>query len=379
MPVWLFFLALAVFAQGTSEFVLTGLLTAISRELNVSLGEAGMLTSAFAVGMIIGAPLMAAVGRKFPPRLTLGLFLLMFILAHIVGATTGSFAVLLLSRIVSAVANAGFLAVTLSVVERGVPADRRAKALAVILSGTTVSLIIGVPVGAWVGNALDWRSTLWMIAVVCVPALCAVIWSVPSHATETSGTDLKTEFAAMRNRAVFRIVVLTVLVNAGTFGAFTYLGVMAADGACLTGGMVPVLLAMFGVGAFVGVGLAGRYGDSSWRRFIDIAGPLAVAGWALLAVGGAHPVLIWPLTFCAGLVSFGLGSMLITRVVATTRGAPTMGGSVATVALNVGACIGPMVAGRSLGILGNQGPAVVAALAVALAVATWTAVRQRIA
>lgn len=121
MPAVLYLLALATFAQGTSEFVLAGLLPPIATDLGLPLAQAGLLTSGFALGMVIGAPTMAAAARRLSPRWALATFLALFISAHAVGALIGSFAILLTSRIVAALANAGFLAVALSTVTRIVP------------------------------------------------------------------------------------------------------------------------------------------------------------------------------------------------------------------------------------------------------------------
>src|SRR5687767_5159444 len=110
MPFALYMLALAVFVMGTSEFMLAGLLPAIAIDLDVTIGTAALLTSAFAIGMVVGAPLMAAFARRWPPRLTLLGCLLVFAACHVIGATTPVFWLLLVTRVLSALANAGFLA-----------------------------------------------------------------------------------------------------------------------------------------------------------------------------------------------------------------------------------------------------------------------------
>lgn len=148
MPLTLYLLALAVFVMGTSEFMLAGLFPAIATDLNVSIGTAGLLTSAFAVGMVVGAPAMAAFARRWPPRLTLFVCLLTFALCHLLGALTPSFPLLMVTRVLSALANAGFFAVALSAATALVPEDRKGRGLSVLLSGTTVATIAGVPAGA---------------------------------------------------------------------------------------------------------------------------------------------------------------------------------------------------------------------------------------
>lgn len=376
MPALLYLLALAVFAQGTSEFVLAGLLPGISHDLGVPLGQAGLLTSAFAIGMIVGAPTMAATSRRLSPRWTLTGFLAVFIVVHIVGALTDDFGVLFATRILAALANAGFLAVTLSTVSRIVAADRQARALSVILAGTTVALIAGVPAGAFIGAALGWRATLGVIAVVCLPALIAVVIATPARPGESAPAShdqsLVRELRTLRTRPVQLAVGLAVLVNAATFCSFTYLAVIASGPAALTETQIPLLLALFGIGAFGGVMLAGKYADAHWTRVISISGPMLVAGWVLFVLTVGHPVGVWVLALVQGAVSFALGSTAITRVVASAREAPTMGGSFATAALNVGAVIGPVAGGLAVESMGVRGPLLASAVFALLAVALWT-------
>jgi DHA1 family chloramphenicol resistance protein-like MFS transporter len=376
MPALLYLLALAVFAQGTSEFVLAGLLPGISHDLGIPLGQAGLLTSAFAVGMIVGAPAMAAISRRLSPRWTLTGFLAVFIVVHIVGALTDDFGVLFSTRILAALANAGFLAVTLSTVSRIVAAERQARALSVILAGTTVALIAGVPAGAFIGAALGWRATLGVIAVVCLPALIAVLIATPTRPGESSPAShdrtLVRELRTLRTRPVQLAVGLAILVNAATFCSFTYLAVIASGPAALTETQIPLLLALFGIGAFGGVMLAGKYADAHWTRVISVSGPVLVAGWVLFALTVGHPAGVWVLALVQGAVSFALGSTVITRVVASAREAPTMGGSFATAALNVGAVIGPVAGGIAVESMGVRGPLLASAVFALLAVALWT-------
>ncbi|RPF20948.1 DHA1 family chloramphenicol resistance protein-like MFS transporter [Myceligenerans xiligouense] len=375
MPFLLHLLALAVFAQGTSEFVLAGLLPAIAAEFGVPLGQAGFLTSAFAVGMAVGAPAMAAGGRRLSPRWTMTAFLALFVIAHVVGAVTGDFAVLLVSRVAAALANAGFLAVALSTVSQIVPAGRRARALAVILGGTTLALIAGVPAGALVGDVLGWRATLWAIAIICLPALVAVLVATPSRPEPASETarpmTLRVELAVLRRRSLRVAMVLAILVNGATFCTFTYLAAIATGSAGIDDSAVPALLALFGTGAFAGVTLAGRLGDRHWRRLIGTAGPLLFAGWVALALASAHPAALWVLAFTQGALSFAVGGALIARIMVEAEGAPTMSGSFSTAALNIGAVIGPVAGGAAFEAAGPQGIALTSAVLVGLAMALW--------
>lgn len=388
MPALLYLLALAVFAQGTSEFVLSGLLPGISNDLNITLAEAGSLTSAFAVGMIIGAPAMALLGRRFSPRAALSSFLLIFIAAHAVGAITDSFTILFVSRIIAAVANAGFLAVALSVVVRIVDEARRSRAIGVILAGTTSALIIGVPAGAFVGSSLGWRNTLWAIALLSVPALIAVFAAAPRGSEPSFDSEpvpeVRTELRSLKVGSVQLFIWLAVLVNAATFGAFTFWAV-TAESVGVPEVAVPLMLGVFGVGAFLGVTVSGRFGDAHWARLVAVLSPMLVVGWVLLAIvlwlmsgGAAGPAtVLWVFALVMGLLSFALGSTLISRIIAAASAASSLGGAFATVALNLGAAIGPLMAGASLGIIDITGPVLVSAACALLAWGGWLVFRRR--
>ncbi|BBY77635.1 chloramphenicol resistance protein [Mycolicibacterium parafortuitum] len=371
MPLPLYLLALAVFAMGTSEFMLAGLLPNIAADFSVSVSTAGLLTSAFAIGMVVGAPLMAGLTRRWEWRVSLLGFLALFLSAHVVGAVTESFTVLLVTRIAAALANAGFLAVALTAAAALVPADRKGRALAVLLGGTTLATIIGVPGGALLGALLDWRATFWVVALLCLPSAVGVLRGIPvSHhpPDAATGPDLGRELVQLRRPRLILILVLSALVNAATFGTYTFLAPIVIDVAGLGSVWVSVVLVVFGLGCFVGVNVAGRLSDRWPGRVIAVGGPLLLIGWVGLAVMASHPVTLLILAFTQGAVSFAVGSTLITRVLYEASEAPTMAGSYATAALNVGAAAGPAIAAATLSTrLADLGPVWASSALVAIA------------
>ncbi|MFD6055550.1 Cmx/CmrA family chloramphenicol efflux MFS transporter [Agromyces sp. NPDC060279] len=376
MPILIVLLAVAVFAQGTSEFMLAGLLPAIAADLGVTVPEAALLTTAFAVGMIVGAPLMAALARRWSPRIALSALLLGFIAMHVVGALTDHFGVLLATRVVAALCNAGFLAVTLSTVSALVPPHRLARALAVILGGTTLALIVGVPAGAAVGALLDWRAALWGVALLSLPALLGVALAVPTRTDASTASrgdgpaapPLRTELAELRRPALLRPLALGALVNGATFCAFTFLAPLVTERAGLAEPAVPLVLALFGLGSFLGVWAAGRFGDRHARGMLRFGGVALLAGWCAFALLAANPAALLVLTFAQGALSFAVGSTLIAASMRAATGAPTMAGSYATASLNVGAAVGPVLGGAAYAsALGAVGPLMVSAGLVAVA------------
>ncbi|MCX4390388.1 MFS transporter [Micromonospora peucetia] len=383
MPLPLYLLAVAVFAMGTSEFMLAGLLPDIASDLGVTVGAAGLLTSAFAVGMVVGAPLMAGLARNWPRRSSLLGFVLVFLAAHVVGATTSDFSILLATRVVAALANAGFLAVALTTATMLVSPDRRGRALAVLLSGTTIATIAGVPGGAVLGTLLDWRATFWAVAALCLPAAVGILRGVPARVgqnDENVGPALRTELAQLRRPRLILVMLLGALVNAATFGSFTFLAPIVTETAGLGEWWISVVLVLFGAGSLVGVTIAGRLSDQRPGLIIAVGGPLLLIGWLALAVLAENPAALLVLVFVQGALSFAVGSTLITRVLYEAVGAPTMAGSYATAALNVGAAVGPLIAATTLSTtLGERGPLWASGLLVATALLVAAPLRTVVA
>jgi DHA1 family chloramphenicol resistance protein-like MFS transporter len=370
MPLALYLLGLAVFAQGTSEFMLSGLGPDIAADLDVSLSTAGVLTSAFAVGMIIGAPAMALIGRRRSRRTALLGFLVTFLLVHVVGALTSSFAVLLATRVVGALANAGFLAVALVTAVGMVEPNAKGRATSVLLGGVTLACVAGVPGGALLGQFWGWRSAFWAVALVSVPALLAILRSVPAGAPDAAVPGVRGELRSLRGPRLVVTLLLAALVNGATFCTFTYLAPVITDVTGFSESWVPALLALFGVGSFIGVTVAGRFAEARPVPFLLTGAVALLAGWVLFALTAGDPVAVVVLVLVQGALSFGVGSALITQALYAATGAPTLSGGFATAALNVGAAIGPVGGGLALSAgLGHRSPLWVSALLVALALA----------
>lgn len=368
MPFLIPVLALAIFAQGTSEFMLAGLLLPLSADLGVDPATAALLTSAFAIGMVVGAPMMAVFASHWPPRRTLVLLLLVFIAAHVVGAVVSSFWMLLLSRVIAALANAGFLAIALSTVSAIVAPAYTTRAVAVLLAGTTLATIVGVPAGALLANSFGWRSTFWAVVLLCLPAVVALLRDRTLGALPPSPRiDVRAELAELRRRPVLVAVMLAVLVNAATFGVFTFLAVIGAD-AGVDDTSTPLLLAAFGVGAFFGVTATGRWAARFDRTWIAVGTVATTAAWAVFALGFGSVQAVFVGATVGGMLSFAVGSALIARIVGQASGAPVLGGAYATAALNLGAFGGPVVAGLAYGLTGASGVLCVAAALTAVGV-----------
>ncbi|MFJ8632904.1 Cmx/CmrA family chloramphenicol efflux MFS transporter [Streptomyces sp. NPDC093568] len=367
MPFALLLLGVAVFAQGTSEFMLSGLVPDIARDLGVSVPAAGALTSAFAVGMVAGAPLVAGLARRWPRRGALLGFLGVFLAVHVLGAVTDSFGVLVVTRVVGALANAGFLAVALVTAAAMAGPQAKGRATSVLLGGVTLACVVGVPAGALLGQLWGWRAAFWAVVLVSLPAVAAVARSVPGGAADAERPALRGELRALRSPRLQVTLVLGALVNGATFCSFTYLAPLVTKVTGLESGWVPVVLALFGAGAFVGVVLGGRFADRRAGAVLAWGGGALCLGWGALALGAGTPAVTLGLVLVQGALSFGVGSTLIARALYAAPGAPTLAGGFATAAFNVGAALGPWLGGTAIGAgYGYRAPLWVSAVLVAL-------------
>ncbi|MFC5918090.1 Cmx/CmrA family chloramphenicol efflux MFS transporter [Streptomyces pulveraceus] len=371
MPFAVYALGLAVFAQGTSEFMLSGLLSDIAADLHVSLPAAGLLTSAFAVGMIVGAPLMALFSRNWPRRRALVFFLGVFAAAHVVGALTPGYGLLLATRVVGALANAGFWAVALVTAVSLAGPEARARATSVVVGGVTVACVAGVPAGAALGGHWGWRSAFWAVALVSVPAVLVIAGTVPAGRPESVPAPAGVELRALARPRLLLTLLTSALVQGATFCAFSYVEPLATRVTGLAPVWVPGLLALFGLGSFIGVTVAGRLVDARPVAFTATGLVALVAGWAGLALTADSPFATVALVLVQGMLAFGTGTALISWVFRLAGDAPTLSGSFATAAFNVGAALGPWLGGLTIGAgLGFRSPLWVSALLMVLALGT---------
>ncbi|MFE7480370.1 Cmx/CmrA family chloramphenicol efflux MFS transporter [Streptomyces sp. NPDC057552] len=388
MPFAVHALGLAVFAQGTSEFMLSGLVSSIAADLNVSLPAAGLLTSAFAVGMVVGAPLMALFSRTWPRRRALLLFLAVFVTVHIAGALTPSYGVLLATRFVGALANAGFWAVALSAAVSMVPDRLRGRATAVVVGGVTIACVVGVPAGAVLGERWGWRAAFWAVAVVSLPAFVAILRTVPGGAPRDreepaptpapAPTPVRDELRLLTGPRLRPTLLTMALVQGATFCTFSYLEPLLTRTTGLGTAWVPAALALFGAGAFLGVTAAGRYADRRPTAFLAYGMTALALGWTTLALTASAPLTALALLPLLGALAFGTGTALITRVLALAPAAPTLSGAFSTSAFNLGATVGPWAGGLALDAgFGYRAPVWVSALLMGLALLTANHVRSR--
>ncbi len=352
LPTAVLVIGAAVFALGTSEFMLSGLLPEVADDLDVSIPTAGLLISAFAIGMVVGAPVLAAATQRLPRRLTLVVLLAVFGVSHLAGALAPGYGVLFATRVVSALACAGFWAVGAAVAISLVPVGARARAMAVLLGGLSVANIAGVPGGAVLGQHLGWRAAFWAVALLTALGLVGVLLFVPGTRPPSAAerVPLRTELRVYRERRVWLAMVTTALFAAGTFCFFSYLAPLLTEVTGLGEGWVPVVLVLYGFGALIGTWFGGRLADA--HLFGTLYAGLAAAALvlALLALTARQPVAAVTLSGVLGLAAFLCGPGLNARIFNVAGAAPTLAGATATASFNAGNTLGPWAGGLVINV-----------------------------
>lgn len=369
MPPAVVVLGFGIFAQGTSELMLAGILPDVAADLQISIPRAGLLISVFALGMMIGAPILALATLRWPKRRALLVFTGIFAATHLVAATTDSFAVLLATRFAGAFVYAGFWAVAATTAIALVPADRRGRAMSVVAGGLTLATVIGLPAGTVLGQHLGWRATFLAVAIATVVAGVAIATTVPAGITASGPARPREEVRALRTGRLWTSYVITAVSIAALLISFGYLGAMLLESSHAAPATVPVVLALYGVGAVAGIAAGGRLAD---RR----PGSVLVGGTAALAVSSValavalpHPAATAVAAALLGAAGFVTNPALNSRVFALAPGAPTLAPAFTVAAFNVGIAVGPWLGGTllDLGASYRALPLAGAALAVAAA------------
>lgn len=337
-------LAVGAFGIGVTEFTPMGMLPLIAADLGVSIPASGLVVSAYALGVLLGAPLMTLAAARMPRRPLLVGLMGIFTLGNVMAALADSYGFLVAARLVTSLNHGAFFGVGAVVAARLVPSERRAAAVAAMFSGLTVATIGGVPLAAWVGEALGWRTAFWGIAGVGVLAMLALRLALPDLRPEP-GSDMRAELRVLARGPVLAALGLTVVGASAMFTVFTYVVPLLRVEAGASSGFVTAMLVLFGVGLAAGNWLGGRLADRSVDGTIaaSLAGLVAVL--VLLAVTLRVEAAVAVLVFLWGMASFALVPPLQMRVMDAAHEAPNLASAMNIGAFNLGNAVGAAAGG----------------------------------
>lgn len=340
-------LAMASFGIGTTEFVIMGLLPEVAADLSVTIPAAGLLVTGYALGVVIGAPIVAIITNSLPRKATLIGLASMFVVGNFLCAVAPDYWFLMGARVVTAFCHGAFFGIGAVVAASLVPPKQRASAIALMFAGLTLANVLGVPLGTALGQAFGWRSTFWAVVIIGILAVSAIALWVPRDIPHSAGNIIR-EFAVLKRPQVLLTMMMSVLASASLFSVFTYIAPLLRDVTGLAPHTVTYVLLLFGVGITIGNLLGGRLAD--WRlmpslmgTFIGLAAVLVVLVFVSpFEVATVATIFVW------GILVFAVVAPIQMRVVDAAVGAPNLASTLNQGAFNLGNAAGAWIGGAAI-------------------------------
>lgn len=356
-------LALGGFAIGTGEFVIMGLMTRVAQDMQVAVADVGYAISSYALGVVVGAPIISALAARIPKRALLIGLMLIFAIGNLASAFATQFWPFVGLRFLAGLPHGAYLGVAALVAAAAVPIDERARAVSRVILGLTVAILAGAPLATWAGNMLGWQvAFIGVGGIALLTAALIGLW-VPTQPADTRASPKRELSALIKQRVLFTLGVACIGFG-GMFAVFSYVIPTLTEQAGMRDTLGPLVLAIFGVGTIIGNLAGARAADKNLLRAIP-----AILLWCIVIQGGfyfAANSVWWGILF-VGLVgtSMALGPALQTRLMDVAEDAQTMAASLNHAAFNCANALGAWLAGVTvkLGFVWSSTGLVGAALA----------------
>jgi predicted MFS family arabinose efflux permease len=360
LPLVTWILAAGVFLMGTTEFVVAGILPEIAEDLGIPVSRGGMMITVFAIGMIVGTPLMAILTLKLQRRVTLTLALLVFALGHVVVALSSNFPVILGARFLTALATGAFWAVAAVVAAKASGPVLASKALGIVLGGGMLANALGVPLGSFAGQIVGWRGPFWGLAVLAVAAAVLIFRLVAPDPSNAPMPSVRAEIAALKDGRVWLVLAGAAVVCGSSLAAYSFISPLLTENTGLPASAVPLVLLTYGVGALIGSNAGGAIGGRRPYAVLFTSATMTFLVLGGLALFSHHAVVTVILVGLLGLFGMSTNPILIGKAVGFADQAPTLASALATSAFNVGTAVGSWIAGFAIASsLGATGPVAV--------------------
>jgi len=358
----IFALAMGGVGIGVTEFTMMGLLKEVEQGLGISTPEAGHLISAYALGVVVGAPLLAAVGAKLPrKKLALGL-LLFFTVANLSSFVAPDYGTMLVSRFAAGLPHGAFFGVAAVIAASLVPPTRRGWAISMVMAGLSVSNVVGVPFATWLGQTFGWRLLFVLVGAIGLLAL-AMVWKFVPFQAAHPDASIRRELGALKRLQVWLALLVGIVGFGGFFATYTYIAHTMTAVAGLPSALLPLVVALYGLGMVAGNIIGGRLADKSVMGTLYAVLPGVAAALVLYAVAAHWPWSAMVMVFVVG----ASGSMLIpalqTRLLDASPDAPSLASSLNHAALNVANALGAFLGGLVIALgWGYVAPALIGAV-----------------
>ncbi|QDA74229.1 MFS transporter [Listeria seeligeri] len=364
-------LAISAFGIGSTEFISVGLLPLISSNMDVSISTAGLTVSIYALGVMVGAPVLTTMTAKMNRKNLLMLVMVVFIIGNLISAFAASFAILLAGRVIAAFAHGVFMSIASVIAADVVQPSKRASAIAVMFTGLTVATVTGVPLGTFIGQLFGWRMSFIFIVAIGVIALIANYFLVPKNLSNTKSISLKSIGQVLLNKKIGIVLLMTAFGYGGTFVVYTYLSPIFIKMG-YTANMIVVLLIIYGIMVAIGNTIGGHFANEKPAKALFVMFSLQAATLLLLQFTSPNPILGLIVVMLMGFFAFmSVSGLQLYVVELAERYLPetvSMASALNISAFNVGIAIGAFIGGLITEYIGLSYTPIVGFLMVLIAI-----------
>ena len=367
-------LVINAFAIGSTEFISVGLMPLIVNSFHVTLAQAGLTVSLYAIGVTIGAPLLTVLTGKWNRKYLMIVIMLLFIIGNLVAAFALSFSMLLDGRIISALAHGLFMSVSSVIAADVVEPNKRASAIAIMFTGLTVATVTGVPLGTFIGQQTNWHFTFIFIAIIGALGLAANLFLIPKHLPIPGVVDLRGIIRIFKNKFLLGSFIVTALGYGGTFAAYTYLTPILEDKIGYSAHAVVLLLVVYGIMVAIGNTIGGHFSNKQPLKSLSLMFGLLSLSLVFLfvAILSNQLILATLATLVLGLFSFmnvpGLQLYVVQLAEEYTPKDITLASAFNISAFNIGIAFGSFVGAQVTKSIGVTYTPIFGAIIVLLAV-----------
>ena len=348
---------------GTTEFVMMGMLPDVAKDFSITIPEAGYLISAYALGVVIGAPLLVAASSSFAPKKILWALMLMFTVFNACSAFAPDNVTLLISRFLSGLPHGAFFGVGSVVASRLAEKGKIAQTISMMFAGLTVANLVSVPIGTFIGHEYSWRLTFGMIALIGLVTLLFLHLWLPAMPVKRSG-NIRSELGFFKRREAWLILSITAIGTGGLFAWISYIAPLMTEVSGFGADTVPYIMILAGLGMVAGNFAGGRLADRvpPVRACMILLLCMAVALVTIYFISG-NQILSLVMTFVAGTLSMAIGSPIQVLMIKTAEGSEMLGAAATQAAFNIGNALGAFLGGLPIIMgFGYASPQLVGAL-----------------
>lgn len=333
---------------GITEFVMMGLLPDIAKDLNVTIPQAGYLISAYALGVVIGAPLLVMAAGKFPPKKILIALMIMFTAFNALSAFAPNFSLLFISRLLSGLPHGAFFGVGSVVASRIAEKGKAAQAVSMMFAGLTIANVLGVPLGTFIGHNFSWRFSFAVVAIVGIITLISLKQWLPALPANKN-RDLKAELGFFKKQEAWLIIIMISIGTGGLFTWYSYIAPLMTDVAGFSANSVTYIIMLAGLGMLCGNFIGGYLADKFSPAKASVALLLTmVITLIIVHYTSFNPILALIMTFITGAVSFALAAPIQMLMITSAKGSEMLAASASQASFNIGNALGAFFGGLPL-------------------------------